>query len=244
LNAAGATGEAIQAAKESLRTILAVEDDPLVRTLIMGTLVKGQFHVLEAGTGEAALALLESWSIDLVLLDIKLPGMDGFEVCRRIRASGRAMAVIMLSSLGARMDILRGLTVGADDYIVKPFDPEELVARVKAVLRRTHDKHDKEPLIRFKNLEIEFRSQKGFKNGKDLNLTTKEFILLVGLCSHSGRVVSRAELSSQVWGEHHYGSEKRLDVYIQRLRQKVEDNPAEPTLIRTVRGYGYIVAPR
>jgi len=216
--------------------ILVVEDELITRTVIRTRLAKEKVQVLETGTGEGALAMLESADVDLVLLDVLLPGIDGFEVCRAIRSRGSSTAVIMLTQLAEREDKVRGLLLGADDYMTKPYDPDELVARVKAVLRRTKERGSQ---VEFRSLKIDFRAQKCYKNGRDLELTPKEFSLLTVLCAHSGRAMSRSELSRMVWGEHRYVSAKSLDVYIRRLRQKVEDHPDEPALIHTVRGYGY-----
>lgn len=221
-------------------TILAVEDEPLTRTALRRTLTRSRFQVLEAGSGEEALALCGRHKIDLVLLDILLPGMDGFEVCRRIRSRWNPIAVLMLTQLGQRDEILRGLVAGADDYIVKPYDPAELVARINAVLRRTMVRSAPDTLLEVGDLVLDYRAQRCFKRGRTLNLTPKEFALLAALCDIHGQDVSRTTLARLVWGEHHYVSDKSLDVYIRRLRQKVEDDPDRPKLIRTVRGYGYV----
>lgn len=221
-------------------TVLVIEDDHPTRTLIMRTLAKSHFLALGAGTGEDGLEQLETREIQLILLDILLPGMDGFEVCRRVRASGRATPIIFLSILGDTKHLVHGLTLGADDFVTKPFVAEELVARVKAVLRRERQIARNASQVRFRNLKIDYPSQKCFKNGQALDLTPTEFHLLAELFTNQGNAVSRSTLSSHVWGPHHHGSEKSLDVYIARLRHKVEDDPAEPSLIRTVRGYGYV----
>ncbi len=221
-------------------TALVVEDEIVTRTKIVRTLTRGNFQVEEASTGEEALALLETRTFDLIILDLLLPGIDGFEVCKRIRESGKDRGVIMLTKLGDLKDVVRGLATGADDYIIKPFRPEELVARAKAVLRREREMIINASMVKFRNLRIEFQTQKCYKDSQDLNLTPKEFILLSQLCSNIGRPLSRAELVSHVWGENHHGSEKSLDVFIARLRRKVEDNPNEPSFIHTVRGFGYV----
>lgn len=221
-------------------SILVVEDEALTRAMILKTLTRAGYQVEVAGTGEQALAFLAARAADLVVLDVMLPGMDGFEVCRRLRAEGQTIAVIMVTVLGTVEDRIRGLALGADDYLVKPFHAEELVARIQAVLRRTKELVAMGGQLNFRNLRIDFQSQKCFKDGEDLELTPKEFQLLAEFCARPGQAVSRAELSGRIWGENHQVSEKSLDVYIGRLRQKVEDDPGEPSLIRTVRGYGYI----
>jgi DNA-binding response OmpR family regulator len=165
--------------------------------------------------------------------------MDGFEVCRCIRASGRATPIIFLSVLGDTKHLVQGLSLGADDFLAKPFVGEELVARVKAVLRRQRQMAMNASQVKIRNLKIDFHAQKCFKNGQALDLTPTEFHVLAELFTNQGNAVSRSTLSSHVWGAHHHVTEKSLDVYIARLRQKVEDDPGEPSLIRTVRGYGY-----
>jgi DNA-binding response OmpR family regulator len=221
-------------------TVLVIEDDGVTRTLIMRTLSRSRFQTQGASSGEEGLELYESREIDLILLDILLPGMDGFEVCRTIRATGKNTPIIILSNLGGTKHLVRGLAIGADDYMVKPFHPEELVARVKAVLRRKREMTVSASHLNFRNLKIDYHSQKCFKNDQELGLTPTEFHLLTELCTTPGKPVSRSTLSSRVWGPGHHVSDKSLDVYIARLRQKVEDDPAEPSMIHTVRGYGYI----
>jgi len=155
-------------------TILVVEDEALTRTKISKIMEKNKFATLNAGTGEQALALVQSHHVDLVLLDVVLPGMDGFEVCRRIRAEGGSMAIIMLTQLDTTVDTIRGLECGADDYIVKPFIPEELVARIQAVLRRTCEPAKGGTTISLRDFTLEYHSQKCLRGGTDLNLTPKE----------------------------------------------------------------------
>lgn len=220
-------------------TILVVEDEALTRTKIKRVLTRHGFHVVEAATGEEAVRLLREQAFDLMVLDILLPGMDGFEVCAWVKDARPGLAIIMLTNLGAVTDRIRGLGLGADDYMVKPFSTEELVARAKAVLRRAKEGMGKGECLVFKNLKIEFHSQKCFKEGRDLDLTPKEFQLLSELCVHAGVPVSREALAERVWGKEHHGSGKNLDVYIRRLRQKVEDDPSDPSLIRTNWGFGY-----
>jgi DNA-binding response OmpR family regulator len=219
--------------------ILVIEDDDPTLAKIMRTLVRSHFQALEARTGEEGLKMFETREFDLIVLDILLPGMDGFEVCRSIRDSRKPTPIIFLTTLGDTENLVRGLTMGADDYMVKPFKPEELVARIRTVLRRKQEVPAATHL-KLRDLDLEYHSQKCFKNGRELDLTPTEFHLLMELCSTPGQAVSRSVLSNSVWGPSHHVSEKSLDVYIARLRQKVEDDPTEPSLIRTVRGYGYV----
>ena len=221
-------------------TILVVEDEPLTRAKIVRALIKGNYQVVEAESGEQALASFRSVPVDLVVLDLLLPGMSGFEVCQCLRSGDGKTPIIMLTNLNEIQDRVRGLGMGADDYMVKPFYPEELVARVQAVLRRSKDLVPQDAVLEVGELKIEFHTQRAFKNGVDLELTHKEFQLLAELCASHGKPVSRATLLSRVWGENHFGSDKSLDVFVGRLRQKVETEPDNPTLIRTVRGHGYM----
>ena len=218
-------------------TILVVEDEAMTRIKILRTLTGNKYQAVAAHSGEEALEQLQTRDFDLVVLDILLPGISGFEVCERIQQSPRKTPIIMLTALHALSDRLRGLSLGADDYMIKPFAPEELVARVQAVLRRS--KKTAASVQTTQGLKIDFHAQKCFKNAQDLRLTPKEFQLLAGLCECPGTAVSRETLSRRLWGEKHFGSEKSLDVYIGRLRQKVEDDPEDPDLILTVRGFGY-----
>lgn len=235
-----AEAEHSSAAKVCEGTVLVVEDDSVTRAKIIKCLMKHRLKVIEASTGEEAMALFEGGNVDLVVLDILMPGMDGFEVCRRMRAHDVNPPIIMLTTLGEMTDRLRGLDLGADDYMVKPFHPEELMARIRAVLRRSRATAAQGAIIEVGDLKLESHSHKCSKNGHDLDLTPKEFQLLDELCANRGRAVSRDSLLKRIWGEHHFGSDKSLDVYIGKLRQKVEDDPENPTLICTVRGFGYL----
>jgi DNA-binding response OmpR family regulator len=228
------------AMEQDTGTILVVEDEVLTRTKIRRALLKEGFKVTEAESGEDALDLMQQEPFKLIVLDIILPGMDGFEVCSRAREAAPEVAIIILSNLGGVEDRLRGLTLGADDYMVKPFSAEELVARTRAVLRRARGPEAKGECLEFRTLKIEFHSQRCFKAGRDLDLTPKEFRILSELCSSPGIPLSRETLAGRVWGKQHFGSDKSLDVYIRRLRQKVEDDPSDPALIRTVWGFGYV----
>jgi two-component system response regulator MprA len=230
----------LEARKLGLKgAILVVEDEGLTRAAILRTLTRCGFQAIGAGSGEEALARLKTRRFDLLVLDILLPGMDGFGVCRQIRAQDRGMAIIMLTSLTSMKDRLHGLDLGADDYMVKPFAPEELLARIRAVLRRSQPAPAQAATLEIANLKLDFLTQDCSKNQRKLELTPLEFRLLALLCEHRDQAVSRANLFTRVWGENHHGSDKCLDVYIGRLRQKIEDDPGDPSLIHTVRGYGY-----
>ena len=219
--------------------VLIVEDDRATRTLISKALVRAQFCTLEADTGEAALDSYWQHKPDLLILDIMLPGMDGFAVCRVLRAAGAPVPILMLTVRNADPDKILGLELGADDYMVKPFNPLELVARVRAILRRAKPVLAPDESISYQGLRMDFRLQECFKDGEPLDLTPHEFLLLAELLKTPGVSRSREDLLARVWGAHHYGSAKGLDVYIRRLRKKIEADASTPTLIQTVWGHGY-----
>jgi DNA-binding response OmpR family regulator len=220
--------------------VLVVEDEPLTRLSLRTALLKGGFGVLEADSGEAALGLFDKASPDVVILDIGLPGLSGFEVCQKIREKRKDIAILMLTARADTEDKINGLELGADDYLVKPFNPGELVARIRAVLRRSVSRSPSgEPLV-FENLRLDFQSQKTFKDGVDVNLSPREFALLAALLRHPGQVMSRDQLSKEVWGLAKRGNARALDVFICKVREKIEDDPARPHYIRTAWGAGYV----
>ena len=220
--------------------ILVVEDQPEIRTIVEKYLLKEGYAVLTAGDGFEALELFGSHTVHLVLLDVMLPGIDGFEVCQRLRASGEEVPILMLTARSEDADKIQGLELGADDYMVKPFNPMELRARLRAILRRMGGRGEGQGDLEYRDVKLQFRQQKCFKGGREVDLTPREFRLLAELLKAPGKVQSREDLSSHIWGKGHFGSPKSLDVYIGRLRRKVEDDPSAPTLIRTARGCGYV----
>ncbi|MER5475851.1 response regulator transcription factor [Streptomyces sp. NPDC002734] len=216
--------------------VLVVDDDPTVAEVVSGYLDRAGYQVDTTGDGYAALArAAERWP-DLVVLDLMLPGMDGLEVCRRIRARG-PVPVIMLTARGDEDDRILGLEVGADDYVTKPFSPRELVLRVGSVLRRTGPAAASRP-VRVAGLTVDPAARRATRNGVELALTLREFDLLAFLLRHPGRVHSREELMREVWGWD-FGDLSTVTVHVRRLRGKVEDDPARPRLIQTVWGVGY-----
>ncbi len=227
--------------EESNQWVLVVEDEPLARLSIRAALLKDGFKVLEAESGEEALGLFDrSPSPDVVILDIGLPGLNGFEVCQKIREKREDTAILMLTARADPADKITGLTLGADDYLVKPFNPGELVARIRAVLRRSAQRSPSlEPLV-FGELCLEFQSQKVFKGGVDVNLSPREFALLAALLRHPGQVMSREQLGKEVWGTTQRGNARALDVFVCKLREKIEDDPARPHYVRTAWGAGYV----
>jgi DNA-binding response OmpR family regulator len=216
--------------------VLVVDDDPTVAEIVSGYLDRAGYVVDRAGDGPDALARAAANRPDLVVLDLMLPGMDGLEVCRRMRGSG-PVPVIMLTARGDEDDRILGLEVGADDYVTKPFSPRELVLRVESVLRRTRPAQPSGPL-RAAGLTVDPAARRVARNGTELALTVREFDLLVFLLRHPGRAFSREELMREVWGWD-FGDLSTVTVHVRRLRGKVEDDPARPRLIQTVWGVGY-----
>ncbi|MFE7974975.1 response regulator transcription factor [Streptomyces shenzhenensis] len=216
--------------------VLVVEDDPTVAEVVSRYLDRAGHAVDRAEDGPTALSRAAAHWPDLVVLDLMLPGMDGLEVCRRLR--GRApVPVIMLTARGDEDDRILGLEVGADDYVTKPFSPRELVLRVESVLRRTRPRSDLRPLAAA-GLAVDPAARRAAKDGDELALTLREFDLLAFFLRHPGRAFSRADLMREVWGWD-FGDLSTVTVHVRRLRGKVEDDPARPRLIRTVWGVGY-----
>ncbi|WP_443073297.1 response regulator transcription factor [Streptomyces sp. NBC_01451] len=216
--------------------VLVVDDDPTVAEVVSGYLDRAGYDVERAGDGPSALVRAAANRPDLVVLDLMLPGMDGLEVCRRIRARG-PVPVIMLTARGDEGDRILGLEVGADDYVTKPFSPRELVLRVESVLRRTRPAAAAHP-VHGAGITIDPAARRATKNGAELSLTLREFDLLVFLLRNHGRAYSREELMREVWGWD-FGDLSTVTVHVRRLRGKVEDDPASPQLIQTVWGVGY-----
>lgn len=219
--------------------ILICEDESSIRKFININLCINGFTVIEAESGEEALEMLDIHNPVIVVLDVMLPGIDGFEVCRRIRESRPDIIIIMLTARGQDMDKIMGLGLGADDYMVKPFNPLELVARIKAILRRSETGKLSRDRIRFKNLEIDIKSQKFYKNKIEIDLTPTEFSIIRTFMYNPGKAFSRDELLNAIWGQNYFGDVKTVDVHIRRLREKIEDNPSSPGYIETVWGFGY-----
>ncbi len=221
--------------------ILVVEDELPIRKLIYFNLERSNFEVLEAGDGKTALQLAEDKNPSLVVLDVMLPDMDGFEICARLRERHPDLPIIILSARGQDMDKIMGLEIGADDYIVKPFNPLELAARIRSVLRRTS--RNTSP-VRPAALELgpyllEVKTQRLYKSGRLVKLTAREFQLMKFFLQKRNEPVTRDELLDEVWGLNYFGDPKTVDVHIRRLREKIEDEPSSPLFLKTVWGYGY-----
>ncbi|MFI1438988.1 response regulator transcription factor [Streptomyces fructofermentans] len=216
--------------------VLVVDDDPTVAEVVAGYLTRAGYTVDRAEDGPSALARAAAHRPDLVVLDLMLPGMDGLEVCRRIRGRG-PVPVIMLTARGDEDDRILGLEVGADDYVTKPFSPRELVLRVESVLRRTRPAATEHPLYA-PGVQVDPVARRVTKDGTELALTAREFDLLVFFLRNPGRAYSREELMREVWGWD-FGDLSTVTVHVRRLRGKVEDDPARPRLVQTVWGVGY-----
>jgi DNA-binding response OmpR family regulator len=224
-------------------TVLVVDDEQRLRDLVRGYLEHEGFSVLTAADGLTALDLARQHAPELVVLDLMLPGIDGLEVCRRLRAFSDAY-VIMLTAKAEEIDRVVGLEVGADDYLTKPFSPRELIARLRAMLRRPRRGSmpalpDVPPPQRFGELVIDHERREAALAGAVVPLTTLEFALLTTLAAHPGRVFTRDQLLERVWDTDYFGDDHVVDVHIANLRKKLGDDPAAPRFIETVRGAGY-----
>lgn len=219
----------------SEETVLVVEDEDNIRKFIHINLARNGFKVVDAALGKEGLKLFEELNPEVVILDLMLPDMDGYEICRKIREISQETVVVMLTAKGQDMDKIIGIELGADDYMVKPFNPLELVVRIRKTLRRVHPKEAHKDL-RF-NIDLSLR--KIIKDGEPLQLSPKEYALMKILMTQQHKTLSRDELLDAVWGEDYYGDYKTVDVHVRRLREKIEDTPSEPKFIETVWGYGY-----
>jgi DNA-binding response OmpR family regulator len=225
-----------------MTTVLVVDDEPIVREVVVSYLEREGYRTLEAGDGDRARELVEAEAPNLVVLDVMLPGIDGLELCRWIRAHS-GLPVIMLTARGEEADRIVGLELGADDYVTKPFSPRELAARVRTVLRRsTTDAPEAERLV-FDALAIDARTREVSKNGHELQLTAKEFDLLWFLARHARQVFSRDHLMDRVWGYESALDTGTVTVHVRRLREKLEDDPSRPRFLQTVWGVGYRFVP-
>lgn len=223
-----------------MKRVLVLEDESSIRSFIVINLRRAGYEVIEAESGEEALEALKAHSDTRVaLLDIMLPGIDGFEVCRRIRATNKKIGIIMLTARTQEMDKVTGLMTGADDYVTKPFSPAELTARVDALFRRTGVGESENGEIDVEPFRLNTRNRTLEKNGERLKLTQVEYSLMKLFMENPGKALSREEILDAVWGRDYFGELKIVDVNIRRLRLKIEDNPNNPSYITTVWGFGY-----
>jgi len=222
------------------KTILIVEDDMGIRVVLQDTLASQGYDVKTAENGIEGLELAKQLRPDLVILDVMLPMMDGYEICKRIRKEGITSPVMMLTVKDGEVDKVLGLELGADDYVTKPFSVKELCARVKAHLRRVEDYQNEMSVYRFDNIELDFKKYEARKDGKDLGLTPLEFKILEILIARKGQVVTRDEFLDHVWGVDNLSvSHRTVDSHIAHIRKKVEDDPSKPQYIRSVHSIGY-----
>jgi len=225
-----------------MATVLIVDDEPIVREVVVRYLEREGHTTLEADHGDRAREMLEKHTPDLVVLDVMLPGTDGLELCRWIRARSE-IPVILLTARGEEADRIVGLELGADDYVTKPFSPRELAARVRTVLRRSAPTEDALARFAFGDIEIDTRTRDVHKAGQELRLTAKEFDLLAFLAGNPRRVFGRDQLMSRVWGYEAALDTGTVTVHVRRLREKIETDPSEPVHLQTVWGVGYRLVP-
>ncbi|MBU3188000.1 response regulator transcription factor [Clostridium bowmanii] len=220
--------------------ILIVEDEESIRKFIKISLKREKFEVFEAGSAEEGLQKILQENPDLIILDIMLPGMNGFELCEKLKKQNENIGIIILTARGQDMDKIMGLEFGADDYMVKPFNPLELIARINSLLRRMkHKNKEQSNFINSREFRIDLYSKKIFKNDIELDLTPKEFLLMKMFIQNPSKALSRDELLNVIWGYEYIGDTKIVDVNIRRLRSKVEKDPSQPQYIETVWGTGY-----
>ena len=223
-----------------MKKVLVLEDESSIRSFIVINLRRAGYEVIEAESGEEALEKLKVNSDTRVaLLDVMLPGIDGFEVCRRIRATNSRIGIIMLTARSQEMDKVTGLMTGADDYVTKPFSPAELTARVDALMRRSGGNDDNSAEISQPPFLLNTRNRTLEKDGRRVKLTQVEYAIVKMFMENPGKALSREEILDMVWGRDYFGELKIVDVNIRRLRLKIEDNATNPVYITTVWGYGY-----
>ena len=218
--------------------ILLIEDEDSIRESVAFLLEKEGFIVTQANDGLIGVETFEKEKADLILLDLMLPGLDGLEVCKRIRKTSN-VPIIMLTAKDTELDKVLGLELGADDYITKPFSSRELTARVKAMLRRFSEPLENNEVTTTKSVVVDPVKHKVFVRGEEIKLPLKEFDLLHYLTQNPGRVLTREQIIDRIWGHDYFGDTKTLDVHIKRIREKVEKNPNSPEIIQTIRGLGY-----
>lgn len=224
-----------------MRTILVVDDEPSISTLLQFNLKQAGYNVISADDGKQALEIGLNEKLDLIILDLMLPGMDGMDVCKHLRQEKINVPIIMLTAKDEEFDKILGLELGADDYMTKPFSPREVIARVKAILRRTQEvkTDDDSEVIKIGDLKIDLDRFDVYFKDKQLVLTPKEFELLLYLANNRSKVLSRDQLLNGVWDFHYDGDTRIVDVHISHLREKIEEDSKRPIYIKTIRGFGY-----
>ena len=223
--------------------ILIIEDDISILRGLNDNLTFEGYQVFTASDGQEGLNLALEKHIDLLLLDIMLPGINGYEICRRLKNEKPELPIIMITARGAEMDTITGLDTGADDYITKPFSIPELLARVRAVLRRSESNHNETEVYSFSNVTLDFKKFLASVENKEIELTSKEFAIMKYFIEHEGEVVHRHDLLDKVWGYTVTPSTRTVDNYILGLRKKLEEDPSNPKHILSIRGIGYKFSP-
>ena len=222
--------------------VLVADDDPSMRLLLRRTLELAKCQVALAGNGDAALAAFQSAPFDLVILDVMMPGLDGMEVCRRVRAQS-AVPIVLLTALDSEEDTIRGLDAGADDYLAKPFAVGELLARVRSALRRARiNAEPPTPPVRTGRLAIDLAQRTATLDGCEVRMTPTERRLLMFLARHIGRVLTTEQILTHLWGPEYVGDMRLIQVNVSRLRRKIERDPSHPDYIQTITGVGYVLA--
>ena len=220
-----------------MNSILIVEDEDSIRGFLKINLNRNNFNVIEAKSGEEALEIINKEKPSIAILDVMLPGIDGFMLCKILREKYSDIGIIMLTAKSQDMDKIMGLEYGADDYVIKPFNPLELVLRVKALIRRVGEENREK--LEIKPFIIDLYSQKLLKNNIEIDVTPTEYLMMKIFLENPNKAFNRDELLNLIWGENFFGDHKVIDVNIRRLRAKIEDNPSEPKYIETVWGIGY-----
>ena len=220
-----------------MNSILIVEDEDSIRGFLKINLNRNNFNVIEAKSGEEALEIINKEKPSIAILDVMLPGIDGFMLCKILREKYSDIGIIMLTAKSQDMDKIMGLEYGADDYVIKPFNPLELVLRVKALIRRVGEENREK--LEIKPFIIDLYSQKLLKNNIEIDVTPTEYLMMKIFLENPNKAFNRDEILNLIWGENFFGDPKVIDVNIRRLRAKIEDNPSEPKYIETVWGIGY-----
>lgn len=222
------------------RSVMIVEDEESIRKFVKINLDRAGYNVLEAGSGEEGIAIASREKLDIVVLDVMLPGIDGFEVCKRLRVDHPHLGIIMLTAKSQDIDKIMGLEYGTDDYMTKPFNPTELVLRLKSLERRLEpEKEESRSTFEFKPFRIDAYSRQFYKNDREIELTPTEFSIAKLFIENPGKAFKRDEILNHVWGVDFVGDSKIVDVNIRRLRSKIEEDSSQPSFIETVWGVGY-----
>lgn len=222
-----------------MQRILVVEDEPTIATGLQDDLEQEHYTVEVVNDGTAAIKRIFEQEFDLILLDVMLPGADGFTVCRDVRMKGLRTPIIMLTAKGQEVDRVVGLELGADDYVTKPFSPRELLARIKAVLRRTNNEHKTASKYRFADITVDIERFEVLRKGKKIDLTAMEFKLLHAFLENRGQVLTIDQLLRGIWGEDVFLTDRVIYTHVNNLRSKIEEDPRNPKLLVSVRGIGY-----